>query len=322
MDPTTLGRDDSWAGVGVLVIGFNADGQSAADNLLHLGAEIAVLDPDAGTETAEFARLLSVLGAEVQRGDAAQPTSEWLAGRTVDLIVDTGELDNRALVATVVSSCPDATVMSGLDLARQFEPDQAWLVIGASDTEDAHAMNIARGAAAMLRAGAVAAVPAGGEERSPIELVMEPERYEAMLVLVTPDVLAVSGSLRPMAACVLRGIDGLGAAFADTQRACIYKPEDAATEAMVRDADVVEGARAIGITAGTPGLSMLGVVEDVLCDRAFVENRQTSAVEICNVADLSSADEGRIEEVLASVALARAYGVALAPIRLGIRETF
>lgn len=172
----------------------------------------------------------------------------------------------------------------------------------------------------MLRAGGAVVAPTS--DRSAMELVMEPERYEALVVLVTPDVLAVSGSLRPLASCVLEGAEGLAPAFTDAERACIYKPEDAATEDMVREADVIEGARAIGITMGTPGLSMLGVVEDVLCDRAFVENRQTSAAEICTLGDLRNSDEASVEEVLASVALARAYGVALAEIRLAISETF
>ena len=33
---------------------------------------------------------------------------------------------------------------------------------------------------------------------------------------------------------------------------------------------------------------MVGLVEDVLADRAFVEERQTSAAELCTVADLAS----------------------------------
>ena len=36
-----------------------------------------------------------------------------------------------------------------------------------------------------------------------------------------------------------------------------------------------EGCRAVGFTLGVPGLSELGVVDDVLADRAFVEQRRT-----------------------------------------------
>ena len=57
---------------------------------------------------------------------------------------------------------------------------------------------------------------------------------------------------------------------------------------LVREADVQEGARAIGFTLGTPDVGMLGVVDDILADRAFIEERQTSAAELCTVSDLAS----------------------------------
>ena len=46
------------------------------------------------------------------------------------------------------------------------------------------------------------------------------------------------------------------------------------TEQLVEAADVQEGCRAIGFTLGAPSVGMLGVVEDVLVDRAFVAERR------------------------------------------------
>ena len=65
-----------------------------------------------------------------------------------------------------------------------------------------------------------------------------------------------------------------GRIYEGVERACVYNVADPVTEQLVREADVVEGARAIGFTLGTPGVGMLGVVDDVLADRAFVEQRQ------------------------------------------------
>lgn len=323
MDITSLRREDSWAGARVLVIGFDADGQSAADNLLHLGADVAILDPVARQDTAEFAELLSVLGAEVLRGEGAEePGIEWLAGREWNLIIATVEAASHRVSKVVAELYPDAPVISSLDLARQLEPDQAWLLVGAAYATDDNAALIAGATSAMLRAAGISAAPAGAGDRSAMELVMEPERYDVLVVVVTPEVLALSGALRPQSACVLIGREELGAAFTDVEGACVYKPEEPVTEDMVREADVVEGARAIGITRGMPGVGMLGVVEDVLCDRAFVEDRQTTAAEICTLAELKRQDDDYVETVLAAVALARAYGVALAPIRAAIGETF
>ena len=52
---------------------------------------------------------------------------------------------------------------------------------------------------------------------------------------------------------------------------------------MVEQADVVEGCRAVGFTLGVPGPSMLGVVDDMLVDRAFVAERRTNAQELASV---------------------------------------
>ena len=76
---------------------------------------------------------------------------------------------------------------------------------------------------------------------------------------VAPDHVDWHGSLEAYAA-------DKGRVYANTQVACVYNEQDPATERLVRDADVVEGCRAVGFTLGTPGLSMLGLVEDVLAE--------------------------------------------------------
>jgi UDP-N-acetylmuramoylalanine--D-glutamate ligase len=92
------------------------------------------------------------------------------------------------------------------------------------------------------------------------------------------------------------------------------------TEQLVRDADVVEGARAVGFTLGTPGVGMVGLVEDVLADRAFVEERQHSAAELCVVSDLYSPAPHFVANALAAAALARSVGVPPVAVRDGLRS--
>jgi UDP-N-acetylmuramoylalanine--D-glutamate ligase len=69
---------------------------------------------------------------------------------------------------------------------------------------------------------------------------------------------------------------------------------------------------------------MLGVVEDVLCDRAFVEQRRTSAAELATLDDVRAASGGtlaphQVANALAAAALARAHGVAAVAVRDGLR---
>jgi UDP-N-acetylmuramoylalanine--D-glutamate ligase len=108
--------------------------------------------------------------------------------------------------------------------------------------------------------------------------------------------------------------------YSQVQKSAIYNVQDVVTEKMVEDADVVEGARAIGFTLGLPGLSMIGVVEDFIVDRAFLEERQTHAQELCAVDDIQPNAPHNIANALAAAALARSYGVEAAHVRDGLRS--
>jgi UDP-N-acetylmuramoylalanine--D-glutamate ligase len=107
-----------------------------------------------------------------------------------------------------------------------------------------------------------------------------------------------------------------------TRVACVYNKADTATRVMVEDAEVIDGARAIGFDLGVPGPSDLGVVDGILVDRAFLEDRRTSALELTTVADL--ADQGLaaphvVANILAAAALARSLEVTPAAIRDALR---
>jgi UDP-N-acetylmuramoylalanine--D-glutamate ligase len=60
-------------------------------------------------------------------------------------------------------------------------------------------------------------------------------------------------------------------------------------------------------------------VEDLLVDRAFIAERQTSAAELCAVADLPSPAPHVVANALAAAALARAFGVPASAVRDGLR---
>lgn len=113
--------------------------------------------------------------------------------------------------------------------------------------------------------------------------------------------------------------------YENTIRACVYPAADRAIEAMVENADVVEGARAIGLTLGAPSVSQLGIVEGLLVDRAFVDDRHRSAVALAHVSDLEPAygphpSVAVVADALAAAALARAYGVEAEAVEEGLRS--
>ena len=108
--------------------------------------------------------------------------------------------------------------------------------------------------------------------------------------------------------------------YRHAQRAAVYNVDDPVTEQMVRDANVVEGCRAIGFGLGIPGVSMLGVVDGVLVDRAFIEDRRTAAQELATVADVPGSSPANIANALAAAALARSHGVPANAVRDGLRS--
>jgi UDP-N-acetylmuramoylalanine--D-glutamate ligase len=64
---------------------------------------------------------------------------------------------------------------------------------------------------------------------------------------------------------------------------------------------------------------MVGVVEDMLVDRAFLDDRRNNALEIMLTKELAIPAAHNVENALAAIALARAYGLSPREIRDGLR---
>jgi UDP-N-acetylmuramoylalanine--D-glutamate ligase len=191
---------------------------------------------------------------------------------------------------------------------------------------------------AILRAAGLRSIAAGNVGLPLVEAVMDPEPYDVLAIELSSFQLHYTDSMSCEAAAVLNVAEdhldwyaSMGEYAADkgriyerAQRACVYNVADPVTEELVREADVVEGAQAIGFTLGMPSVGMLGVVEDILADRAFIEERETSAAELCTLADLTPPGAGgpaphTVQNALAAAALARAHGVDQVAVRDGLR---
>jgi UDP-N-acetylmuramoylalanine--D-glutamate ligase len=65
---------------------------------------------------------------------------------------------------------------------------------------------------------------------------------------------------------------------------------------------------------------MLGVVDDLLVDRAFIPQRRDSAIELAKVTDVVPAAPHNIANALAAAALARSFGVPPAAVSKGLKS--
>jgi UDP-N-acetylmuramoylalanine--D-glutamate ligase len=334
MNPAGLGRHDSWAGVRAVVAGFGVSGFAAADNLLHLGATVTALDEkaEAPDGRAAKAELLEVLGATIRLGEGATATLP----EDADLLVTSpGWKPDAPLLAQ--ARARGVPVWGEVELAwrlRDPNHDAPWLAVTGTNGKTTTVQMLD----AILRAAGLRSVAAGNVGLPLVEAVMDPEPYDVMAVELSSFQLHYTDSMSCEAAAVLNVAEdhldwyaSMGAYAADkgriyerVQRACIYNVADPVTEELVREADVVEGARAVGFTLGMPSVGMLGVVEDILADRAFIEERASSAAELCTLADLtppgaSGPAPHTVQNALAAAALARAHGVTQAAVRDGLR---
>nr|WP_227467935.1 UDP-N-acetylmuramoyl-L-alanine--D-glutamate ligase [Nocardioides lijunqiniae] len=326
-----MGRHDSWEGVRAVVAGFGVSGFAAADNLTHLGASVTALAEGArNAEELEKAELLEILGARVLLHEGATATLP----DDVDLVVTSPGFrpDAPLLVQAAERGVP---VWGEVELAwRLRDPahDTPWLCVTGTNGKTTTVQMLD----AILRAAGLRSRAVGNVGTPIVEAVMDPEPYDVLAVELSSFQLHYTHSMSPQAAAVLNvaedhldwyaGPSGMedyvadkGRIYERTQLACVYNVADPVTEELVREADVVEGARAVGFTLGMPGVGMVGLVEDILADRAFVEQRDSSAAELCTVGDLASDAPHFVQNALAAAALARAHGVSQAAVRDGLR---
>jgi UDP-N-acetylmuramoylalanine--D-glutamate ligase len=331
MNPAELGRHDSWDGVRAVVAGFGVSGFAAADNLLHLGAAVTALDENAAGKE-EKAELLEVLGATIR----LEPGATATLPADVDLVVTSpGWRPDAPLLAQARDR--GIPVWGEVELAwrlRDPDHDTPWLAVTGTNGKT----TTVRMLDAILKAAGLRSEAVGNVGLPIVEAVMDPEPYDVLAVELSSFQLHYTDSMSAQAAAVLNiAEDHLdwyasladyaadkGRIYQRAQRACVYNVADPATEELVRRADVVEGARAVGFTLGMPGVGMVGLVEDILADRAFVEERENSAAELCTLADLTAPGTSgpaphTVQNALAAAALARAHGVSQVAVRDGLR---
>ena len=326
MDPEKLGRHDSWEGVRAVVAGFGVSGFAAADNLNHLGASVVALDEVVG-DKAEKAELLEVLGADIRLGEGATAT---LPDDVDVLVTSPGWRPDAPLLAQARDR--GVPIWGEVELAwrlRDPNHDTPWLAVTGTNGKTTTVQMLD----GILRAAGLRSVPVGNVGLPIVEAVMDPEPYDVFAVELSSFQLHYTESMSAESAAVLNiapdhldwyddpaaYVADKGRIYHNVQRACVYNVADLETERLVREADVVEGARAIGFTLGTPGVGMVGVVDDLLVDRAFIEQRETTAAELCSIADLASPAPHFVANALAAAALARAHGVPQAAVRDGLR---
>lgn len=320
-----------WRGLKVAVLGLAQTGFSVADTLAELGADVLVVTAQADEE---FARLLPVIGVRLVEADLSAPPAELLEHAPDVIIASPGFAPHHPLIRWARES--GIPLWGDIELAwrvrdkvvRADGTPAEWILITGTNGKT----TTTRLAATMLVAGDQRAAPCGNIGVPVLDAVRDPAGFDVLVVELSSHQLwylslsTPEGAPSPLASvCINLADDHLewhGSAqgyrdakaivYRDTRVACVYNKADVATREMVEDADVVDGARAIGFDLGVPGPSDLGVVDGILVDRAFLDQRHHSALELITVAELAEyglAAPHIVQNILAAAALARAVGV-------------
>ncbi|WP_432753449.1 UDP-N-acetylmuramoyl-L-alanine--D-glutamate ligase [Streptomyces sp. JL2001] len=316
-----------WQGKRVTVAGLGVSGIPAARVLHGLGAVVTVVNDGDDERSRAQAAELEAEGIAVRLGDGAT-----LPEGTELIVTTPGWRPDKPLFAAAAEA--GVEVWGDVELAWRLRGPGAapWLAVTGTNGKT----TTVRMLASILEAAGLRTAAVGNIGVSLLDAVLDRETYgdlDVLAVELSSYQLHWAPSLRAHSAAVLNlapdHLDWHGsmeAYAADKGRiyegntiACVYNAADKATEDLVREADVEEGCRAIGFTLATPGPSQLGVVEGILVDRAFVENRQKQAQELAEVADVNPPAPHNIANALAAAALARAYGVEPRAVRDGLR---
>ncbi len=324
LSPLTSAEAD-WSGLRATVAGIGIAGFAAADALLSVGAEVTVIDSGRGERQAERAAVLETLGAQVRLGSTDSAPDE------ADVYVVSPGISP---LAPVIGSALERgiPVWGELELAwrlRSSDDPAPWLAVTGTNGKTTTTLMLD----AILRAAGLRSAAAGNVGDSLVDAVRRPD-LDVIAVEVSATQMPFAPSLSPESAACLNlapdHVDFFGSfeeyarnkalVYRNCRVAAVYNADDPVTEEMVRGADVIDGCRAVGFTLGVPAVSMLGVVDDALVDRAFIPERATSAQELATVHDVPSSSPANVANALAAAGLARAHGVPAAAVRDGLRS--
>lgn len=340
-----------WAGLRVVVTGIGKSGFSIADTLAELGARVIVVAADDDETARQAARTLRIAGVEeVRLGEEVScqlplfpepvisQTAQNEAGPgtrmlPAELVVTSPGLPPRhpLLAAAAQTGIP---IWGDIELAwrvrrRQGRRVAEWMTITGTNGKTTTTAMLA----SILQAAGLRAIAVGNIGTPILDAVREPEGYDVLAVELSTFQLHWTSSVSPLASVCLNlaedHMDWHGSfeayaadkarVYQNTRVACVYNAEQIETERMVESADVVDGCRAVAFTTNSPAISMIGVVDGLLVDRAFIAERRTTAAELAPISVISDlAPRHLVANAAAAATLARAYGVEATAVRDGL----
>ena len=293
----------------------------AHKNILVLGA---------GVTGKAVARFLESRGAKVtltddHSEDAIKPDAVVLKDYEA-VVISPGWRQDHPLVVQILNSSIE--MLNEIDIAWNLRseraPGQKWIALTGTNGKT----TTVEMTAAILQAAGVKAVACGNVGDTVIDAVDRDDAYDVLVLELSSFQLHWATQAHFEAAAILNIADdhldwhGSFDAYADAKFSILDR-----TETAILNADdgpvVVRANRFLGrkvfFSLNTPAPGEIGVVEELLVDRAFVADPQQAAM-ICELVDIIPTVPHNVSNALAAAGLARALGVPHQDIQRALRD--
>jgi len=301
--------------VHITVAGLGVSGRAAARVLAERGAVVTAVDARTENDGVEGLDELRAVGVTVRLGDGATlPEGAEL------VVTSPGWKPSTPLLAAAAAR--GIEIIGEVELAWRLRPAEGaapWLALTGTNGKT----TAVRMLTSILTAAGHDAVAVGNVGEPIVEAVLA--GHDVLAVELSSYQLHWSSSLAPHAAAVLNvapdHLDWHGSleAYAEA-KGKIYGPGTIRVcNADDETAAALAGPDAYGFTLLTPSSGQFGVVEDLLVDRATVEDPAGSADELAELRDVVPFAPHNVANALAAAALARAFGVPAGAVREGLR---
>ena len=284
----------------VLVLGAGVTGLASARALIARDADVTIVD-DTVTTDSEFS-ILKPSAVNVSDFDFVLISPGWK---------ESHPLIQSAQAARVI-------VLNEIDFAwaikEERSPAQKWLALTGTNGKT----TTVEMTAAALRAGGVHAVACGNVGKTVIECVESAESYDVLVLELSSFQLHWLQRAEFVASAILNIADdhtdwhGSFESYAQAKLSILDRSMTAILNGD--DAEVVTrtthwNGRKVFYSLDTPGPGEIGVVEDLLVDRAFVSDPQEASM-IAEIADVKPTVPHNVSNALAAAGLARTVGVS------------
>lgn len=284
----------------------------------------------AGVTGSAVARSLKARGGIVAIADDNAPDA--IRADSVDLnnfdavVISPGWRQDHPLVVKVLAS--ELHVLNEIDLAWQIRseiaPAQKWLALTGTNGKTTTVEMTAK----ILQTAGLNAVACGNVGDTVIDAVDRSDAYDYLVLELSSFQLHWAQDVEFVSAAILNIADdhldwhGDFEAYADAKFSILNRSDIAVLNAddgeIVKRSNGYEG-RKVFFSLDTPAPGEIGVVENLLVDRAFVADPQQASM-ICELADVQPTVPHNVSNALAAAGLARSIGISYEVIQKALQE--